>query len=649
MRLVFNIFLFIIICVQLSNAQKDTEILMTVGKSAVNVSEFKYIYEKNNGDKADYSEKSLNEYLDLYTNFKLKVEKAKQLKLDTISELKTELQGYRKQLASSYLIDKEVTENLLKELYNRTKYDVELSHIFLPVSIEDSESKKEEIKSQMMAIKSKIIAGQNFEEVSKEFSKDPNNASKGGYMGFISAKLPSGFYNLETSIYTTKPGEISDIVQSKIGFHILKVHSNRPARGQIQVAHIFLKKDNKAAKSQIDSLYNVLMANGDFAQLAGQFSEDRNTSKNGGILPPFGINTYDADFENAAFSLTHDNEISKPILTKSGWHIIKRMNKPEPDTYDVFVKKMKSQISKDERFDLAKFTLIKYIKESNGFKENKSVLDTFIKGLQDDFYSYKWNPEEKNVEENLFTIGNSYSFTLGDFTNYVKKNTKTRLKYDKSRPVSLTAKELYNEFVNEKAIEFEEKNLEFKYPDFKSLMREYEEGILLFEVTKMTVWDKANQDSVGLEKFYTENKLKYIGEETAKVTQFILHTDDKKLAEKIQKYARKNSSAKVISKFNKSTGIVTTMDENFEKSHPLMKDVAWKVNESTPMIHNTQAKHYSFRKINEIKPSKTRTLGEARGYVVADYQDFLEKQWVKELKKEFNVIVNKPVFTRMIK
>ncbi|MBK8082307.1 MAG: hypothetical protein IPK25_19755 [Saprospiraceae bacterium] len=180
-------------------------------------------------------------------------------------------------------------------------------------------------------------------------------------------------------------------------------------------------------------------------------------------------------------------------------------------------------------------------------------------------------------------------------------------------------------------------------------MREYEEGILLFEVTKMKVWDKANQDSVGLEQFYNDNKIKYIGEEIAKTTQFIIHTQDQKLAEKILKYARKNSSEKVLTKFNKSTGVVTIMDENFEKSHPLMKDIVWKLNESTPMIHNTQAKHFTFRKIVEIKASKTKTLGEARGYVVADYQDFLEKQWVKELKKEFQVIVNKPVFTSMIK
>src|SRR5690606_19542962 len=335
------------------SAQKDNEILMTVGKSAVTVGEFKYIYEKNNGEKADYSSKSIQEYLDLYTNFKLKVEKAKQLQLDTLQDLIDELKGYRKQLAGSYLIDKEVTESLLKELYERTKYDIEFSHIFIPIGPADNESKKEELKSQMMAIQSKIIAGQSFEEVAKEFSKDPNTAGKGGYMGYMSAKLPNGFYEFESALYNTGIQKISDIVESKIGYHLIKVLNKRPARGQIHVAHIFLKNDKKNSNLLIDSLYQRLSQGEEFSNLASSYSDDKNTNKSGGILPPFGINTYDIDFENQAFSLANDSEITKPFQSKSGWHIIKRLHKSEADTYDMFVRKMKPQVNKDERFNTA--------------------------------------------------------------------------------------------------------------------------------------------------------------------------------------------------------------------------------------------------------------------------------------------------------
>ncbi|MBK9734964.1 MAG: peptidylprolyl isomerase [Saprospiraceae bacterium] len=204
-------------------AQNGDDILMKVGNSKVKVSEFKYIYEKNNGNNADYSPASLNEYLDLYTRFKLKVEKAKQLQLDTISALKSELEGYRKQLASSYLIDKEVTDFLLHELYDRMKYDVEFSHIFVPIAENQSKSARDLAKSKMIEIKAKLVSGMLFEEAAKEFSQDKSTSAKGGAMGYFTAKLPAGFYNLESALYDTKVGQISDIVESKIGYHIIKV------------------------------------------------------------------------------------------------------------------------------------------------------------------------------------------------------------------------------------------------------------------------------------------------------------------------------------------------------------------------------------------------------------------------------------------
>lgn len=643
LTIIFSAIIFIL------HGQKDSDILMTVGKTAVTVGEFKYIYEKNNGENATYSDKSIKDYLELYTNFKLKVEKAKELKYDTLPELKSELAGYRKQLAASYLIDKEVTENLLKELYERTKYDIEFSHIFLPFSVADSQSKKDEIKSQLMAIKSKLIAGQNFEEVAKEFSKDPNSASKGGYMGYLTAKLPSGFYQLENALYTTEINEISDIVESKIGFHIVKVLSKRPARGQIQIAHIFLKKETKGANTLTDSLYKEIMNGAEFSAIVNQFSEDKNTNKTGGILPPFGINTYDIEFENQAFALNADNEISKPFQTKSGWHILKRLHKPQPDSYDIFVRKMKSQINKDERFDVAKIALIDDIKKTNGFTEDRKVIEKFTTGLGDDFYSYKWVPGDENSTDKLCTIGNSYAFTLGDFTQYVKKNTKTRLKYDKSRPVTLTVNELYQEFVNDKCIEFEERNLEFKYPDFKSLMREYEEGILLFEVTKQTVWDKANVDSTGLENYYAKHKMKYVTEEKAKTGRFVIHSMDKNLVEKIRNASKSKPTQKLLAKYNKEKNTISYTEETLDKSNPALKNMDWKSGAVSEITTNDQAKHQSFHKILEIIPSQTKSLADARGYVVADYQDYLEKEWVKELRKEFVVIVNQPVLNTLIK
>lgn len=618
-------------------AQNDP-ILMKVGNSDVRVSEFKYIYEKNNGASADYSQKSLTEYLDLYTKFKLKVEKAKQLRLDTISALKSELDGYRRQLASSYLIDKEVTDFLLHELYDRMKEDVEFAHIFIPVADNASNIQKEEAKDKLRNIKAKLVAGMKFEDAAKEFSQDKTTAVKGGQMGYFTAKLPSGFYAVETALYTTPIGQVSDIVDSRIGYHLIKVMNKRPARGTIEVAHILLNNDQAKLA---DSLYNALKAGADFDMMAMKYSLDKSTNKNGGKLPPFGINTLDRAFEDAAFGLKENGEISAPFMTKSGWHIVKRLNKPSPDSYDIFVRKMKAQINKDQRFDSAKLKLVSDIKKAAGFKQDKYELSKFTSSLNEDFYSYKWTPAPIADDKMLFSFGGDQIFKVSDFANYCKKNTKTRLKYDKSKPIYETVDELFNEYVNESAMAYEEKSLEVKYPDFKSLMREYEEGILLFEATKINVWDRANQDSIGLAKFYDMNKSNYQWAEKAGIDEIKIGTNDQKLAEKIYKFVAKGDLSKLDAKFNKKSKVVDIQHVEFEKNSKEVDGIDWKVGAMTPLTLDPSKVTYSFKKIQKIIPAVIKTLAEARGYVVADYQDYLEKQWIESLGKEFNVVVYK--------
>ncbi len=627
------------------SAQSAESVLMKVGKSEVTVGEFRYIYEKNNGKAADYSAKSLAEYIDLYTKFKLKVSKAREMQLDTISELMQELEGYRKQLASSYLMDKEVTDFLLRELFDRTKEDVEFSHIFIPVAESAPKSVREEAKNKLRDVRSKIVGGMSFEDAARKYSEDKVTAEKGGYMGYFTAKLPSGFYHLESALYQTKPAEVSDIIETRIGYHIVKVQQRRPARGTIEVAHILVKADRKALA---DSLSGLLAAGADFDVLALNYSQDKTTSKNGGKLPPFGINVYDRAFEDGAFSIRKDGVISSPVLTKSGWHLIKRMNKPQPDSYEVFVRKMKSQISKDQRFEAGRSQLIADIKKAAGYQEDRQPLQKFISSLNEEFYSYKWVSDPALPASMLFSLGGNQVYTLAEFAAFCKKNTRTRLKYDKSKPYAETVDELFQEFVNETALAFEEKNLAIKYPDFKSLMREYEEGILLFEATRIHVWDKANQDTVGLKKFYALEKGRYIWPEKATVAKLIMSVDDKKQAEKIHHYLVKHDVVKAISKFNTKKEVITVQRSEAEKGSKEAEGLPWSVASVTPLVQMQEGK-YACSKIEKIDPSRIKTLSEARGYVVADYQDVLEKEWVASLGKEFNVIINQDVLQQLEK
>lgn len=641
-----SLFLMCVLCFLQSDAQKADQVLMTVGDYPVSVGEFRYIYEKNNGASADYSEKSLKEYLELYTRFKLKVQKAKAMHLDTIADLKTELAGYRKQLASSYLIDKEVTDELLKELFERMKYDVEFHHIFIPAAESASAKVKEDARLKLLDVKAKIVAGMPFEEAAIQYSEDKQTASSGGYMGYFTARMPSGFYNVETALYNTPVGGISDVVESKIGYHIIKVTNKRPARGQIEVAHILFKSDQK---DFADKVYNDIKEGKlSFEDAVAMYSSDRNTVKNKGLLPPFGINTYDPVFEELAFSLQQDGEVSQPVLTRSGWHIIKRVSRPERDSYEVFVRRNKSQISKDQRFDVAKFKLIEDIKKSNEFRYYPQNLNSFRASLNDEFYSYKWTPDEQMSALSLVEIGKKKTYTTKDFAEYCRKNTRLRLKYDKSKPINEIVDELYREYVNEIALDYEEQQLEAKYPDFKSLMREYEEGILLFEATKLSVWDKANQDTTGLEHFFEQHRDRYLTEEKAEAEIYTVSGGDKKLNDKILAYARKNSGEQTLKKFNtnKKTVVEYSKAEYDRKSKEIM-GAEWKANAVTPI--QGSGNDFRFVKIVRIIPPRQKSLNEARGYVVADYQDYLEQQWIAELRNEFAVKLNNDVMSAMIK
>ncbi|MFM2393207.1 MAG: hypothetical protein RLZZ546_1189, partial [Bacteroidota bacterium] len=375
----------------------------------------------------------------------------------------------------------------------------------------------------------------------------------------------------------------------------------------------------------------------------------------GGFLPPFGINTYEKTFEDAAFGLKNDGDVSMPILTKSGWHIIKRIKKTSfADDATSFKKINEGKIKKDERFNIARKSLVDDIKKSSGYTENKDVFNKFVSSLDENFLTFKWAPEPSAIgmKEALLTFGGDTKFSIGEFATFAKKNTKTRLKYEKGpNAIKDVTSNLLREFSEEKAIDFEQKLLEIKYPDFKALMREYEEGILLFEATKRAVWDKANQDSVGLSQYYLKNKNNYLTEEKGNLLTYTIKSTDLKKIEKISKMARKKSAEDVVKKFNKNgQQMVNYVEETLEKNNPKFEGLTWKINEMTsPKKDDNDVASYTFSKITKIFPVRPKTLKEARGYVVAHYQEELEKEWTDELSKAYPISIKENVLKKLIK
>ena len=633
-------------------AQSDDAVLMKVDNRPVSVGEFKYIYEKNNGKEATYTEKSIREYLDLYSRFKLKVARARDLKLDTIQSLNDELNGYKRQLANSYLTDREIMDHLLKELQERQKEDIQFSHILISAPEKSTDSVKMAAFAKAEKIKKEIDLGKSFEAAAKEYSDDKGTGINGGDLGFFTAMLPEGFYDVENALYTLPIGKVSAPLKSKIGYHLIKVVGKRPARGTISVAHILIKHINKSdePKTKIDEAYNQLLSGVDFGKVAAQYSEDKQSAQSGGYLPTFGINTYDTAFEDAAFALKNDGDISKPIQTKTGWHIIKRIKKMDADMdFAVFKKMYEPRIKKDERFTLAKKRLVADIKKSSGYKENEDVFNRFTSTLNEEFLSFKWAPDLSAdiMKERIMSFGGDTNYTTGDFASFCKKNTKSRLKYDKTATaVKEVASALLLEFSEEKAIDYEQKMLEVKYPDFKALMREYEEGILLFEATKRAVWDRANQDSTGLAAYHQKYQDNYKTEEKGALITYTVKTTEQKEAEKVAKYAAKKSAEEVMKKFNKKTQMVSYVEETMERQNPKLSALTWQKDFQTAVAKSEDGQGFVFSKISQIFPVRNKTLKEARGYVVADYQ---EKEWIKELMASYKVEIMNDVVKKLAK
>ena len=638
------------------------QILFSVADKPVYLSEFEYIYKKTNGDKADYSEASLDEYLDLYVKFKLKVEKAKELKLDTIPALQKELAGYRRQLANSYLVDKEVTEKLVKEAFDRTKKDVEVNHIMIALAPDAQSDAVAEATKKINNVKALLDKGGNFGELAKQYSEDTYSKDNNGRLGFFVAMFREGFYEMETAAYNLKVGEYSEPVRTVAGLHIVQLQSTRPARGEVEVAHILIRNDaknpkNTAPKNKIDSLYQVLKSGGDFEALAKAHSLHTQTKLKGGYIGFTSTNSpVEEKFKDAVFSLSNDGDFSQPFQSAVGWHIVRRISKKTDESYDVVKRRLQTKIQKNargqankfSRQEIAKKAMFARIKKEGDFVENTVIKESYFNSLDSSYVSHRWKKTTDN-DQTIFSFGKKMKFTINDFADYSKRSSLRMRGGSKANPREI-ADLVYEEFIRESSLKFEESQLEVKYPEFKSLMREYEEGILLFEATKILVWDKASQDSTGLKAFHATQKDQYKWDERAVVYNYTLRAGNDDKLKNLTSVAAKMDPVKVLEQFNTPDNqILTYQEKTYEKGkNDTLKSTPWRKGAVSSVNVNNRNKSSSFMVIKEILPPGEKTLAEARGYVIANYQDFLEKKWLTELKEAYKVNINKDVFKSLI-
>lgn len=603
-------------------SQSD-ETLITIGKTKVSKGEFERIYKKNNNNLYNEAEKKTpEEYLDLFIDFKLKVLEAENLKMDTSSVFINELAGYREELAAPYLTDVKYNEQMIRDLYERTTKEVNASHLLLTVPKDASPEQDAEVLNRILKIRKEIMDGKDFNEAAVEYSEDPSAKNNQGSLGYFTAfQMVVPF---ENTAFTTPAGEVSQPVRSSFGYHLLKVHDIRENQGEILVAHIMKMFPKEITpeiklvlKIQIDSIYNVLKKGADFAELAKATSDDKRSAVQGGEMAWFSSGRMIPEFANAAFAIQNIGDYSEPIETPYGYHIIKKLDTRPVATFEESKANLETRIKQDpERSITSKQVFIDKLKTQYNYSENTDVKNKLFNKNSNDTLDF--------ANQVLFKIDNK-SFTVEKFQKYLKeKNTE---------PVSFLSQ--FNNWVEAEITALENSKLEEKYPDFRYLIQEYHDGILLFNISEEKIWNFASVDTLGLEEYYKKNTNKYSWEERFK-GMVVTCKNDSVREEADKFFAAEMTVPEILDLLNAKENLISINESAWEKgANPVVDYYVW--NGPKPNNFNSELTFIRGDKI----PPQPKILDEARGLYVSDYQKYLEEKWLKELRAKYKITVNK--------
>jgi peptidyl-prolyl cis-trans isomerase SurA len=487
---------------------KPDQVLVTINKHQVTAGEFERVYLKNS--QVGTSEKeSVQSYFDLYVKFKLKVIAAIDSGLDTLASFKNELKGYKEQLAKNYLTDNDILDKLVKEAYFRTSNEVNSSHIM--ILLPNNPSPKDTLIAwqKIEKIRERINKGESFEQLASELSEDLSSKPNKGYLGYFPCfRLP---YVFENATYNTAVGSVSLPVRTRFGYHLIKINNKRPSPGEVKVAHIMVaspensSEDKKIqAEQKINDIYSKIKNGESFDTLARKFSDDQYSAHNNGELQWFGTQMMVPEFEEVAFSLKNKGEISKPVKTRFGWHIIKLLDTRPVPTFENIQGDLKSKIAKNDRNEIIQQSFINRLKNEYKPQINKRAIEGIYKL---DTLIYKAETKLNlccDTNATFLTIQKT-KYPVNEFLEWIRSN---RNQYNKW-PATDFINHISVTFTDKKIMDYENSNLEKKYPDFANLSQEYFEGILLFNIMEQKVWTKASSDSIGLQVYYDNNKDKY--------------------------------------------------------------------------------------------------------------------------------------------
>lgn len=632
----------------LSAQDLNDKVLMTIDGRDVSTGEFIRMYKKSY---EPGNLKDLDSYLSQFIIFKQKVSEAIKEGYDTTRAFKTELEGYRDQLAQNFLTDKEVKERLLKQAYQRYLSEINAWHILIACPAEANPDDTLKAWKKAKNVRERIVTGEPFEQVARSSSDDPSVKVNGGNLGYFTAfQMIMPF---EDAAYSLKKGEISEPVRTPYGYHIIKVTDKRPSGGKIKVAHIMKtvppgtsEKDAKAIESEINTIYWLVVGGTPFSELAARYSDHKESASKGGELNWFGAGEIISGFAEAAFSIPKNGDFTKPVRTVYGWHIIKRLDKKAPGTFEETRSYLESKINESYLNSLSKKSFIEKLKKEYKYRLNANAFNWFvantdtmiIKGLS------KYNRKEMPAGI-LYTFANQ-QLTNREFAGYIERRGSMIVTADPEYFI----KRSVETSVSDQIFNYENSILEKKYPEFRYLMNEFHDGILLFEISGRKVWNKSQEDSTGLLKYYEDNKNNYLTKSGIEAKIYTLGKRDgmKTLSSAYKKFKKyEDADKRLLNKFiyrgdsllKITTGIWMKGDD---RDIDTLRFV-------TGIQEGTFRGYPSIVSVERVIEPKPLPFIEVQGEMITGYQDWLEKNWIKQLKDKFSVKINNVVMEEIRK
>ena len=632
----------LLVCISAVHAQT----IFTYGNNAVSKDEFLRAYNKNNTTITD-KEKSLKEYLELYSNFKLKVKAAEELRVDTLPQIQYDIENFRHQVEENYMSDEKGLASLIDEAFVRSQKDLHVIHFSASVNaVEKPEDSIIAIRN-INAVYDALAAGNiNYQAIAEK------NFARYGDFGFITVfSVP---YEYENIIYSLKPGQVSKAYRSKNSWHLFKLVEERKSTGKWKVAQILFtyppdaaEEIKKTVQRKADSVYQLLKSGADFARAAKEYSDDKLTYLTAGEMPEFGTGKYDHDFESDIFKLAADGEITKPFTTQFGIHIVKRLgftptSSDKANTTLQF--ELKQKVLQDPRINTAKEKFAKDIITTIGYKKTSVVKDA-------DLYRFADSAsKDMNVDNTaIYPISNKTIITFkngsikaADWLKFVKDYKANADQYKGE-----TNTDLWKKFETMSSLNYYKKNLEEYNADFKYQMKEFREGNMLFEIMERNVWSKAAADSIGLLKHYNANKLNYKWAASADV--LIYNCSNDKVATDAMAADKKGKGWKEIT--DESNGSIQADSGRYELAQVMIDSTNKTIPEKhtySSVIKNNDGTATFVKYINLYPANQQRSFEEARGLVINDYQNVLEKNWLELLHKKYPVKINETVVGQML-